>query len=145
MKFTGKVEGFEQFGRMLNELPKTVENSILQQATRETLKDVVLKPLKNAAPRHQADRSPASKQYGTLLSNIRVTNLKSKRRGERGAVVHTGNAFWGFILEKGSRYIQAKPWFLPTFNSRQSEMIQTLGEKIGTGIEREANKYRGGR
>lgn len=146
MKFQGKVEGFAEFDRLLKELPRTVENRVLEGATRDTLKEVVLQPMKQAAPRHSGDRSPASKQYGTLLSNIRVAAIRKKRRNQRGAVIHTGMAFWGFIIEKGSRYIAAKPWFFPTFQSRTAAMIQTLGEKIGKGIEDEAEKsYRGGR
>lgn len=146
MKLEHKVDGFDQFARLLRELPRNVENRVLQNATRDTLKETALQPIKKAAPRHKGDRSPASKQYGTLLSNIRVASLKKKRKNERGAVISTGRAFWGFILEKGSRYIPANPWFAPTFRAQRGAMEQTLGEKLGEGIEREAERgYRGGR
>lgn len=146
MKLEHKLEGFAEFDRLLKQLPRSVENRVLDNATRDTLKETAMPALKKAAPRHKGERSPASKQYGTLLSNIRVAALKKKRRNERGAVVHTGSAFWGFIIEKGSRYIQAMPWFLPTFTAQRANMEQTLGEKIGAGIENEAERaYRGGR
>lgn len=145
MRFSGEVKGFREFDRLLKELPRTVENKILREATRDTLKEVVLQPMKDNAPRHDGDRSPASKEYGTLRSNIRVASMKKKRKGVQGAAIHTGRAFWGYILEKGSRYIPAKPWFLPTFSAKQAEMTQTLGEKIGKGIEDAAAQYRGGR
>lgn len=145
MKIQHKLTGFEEFGKLLNELPRTVENKILQDATRDTLKETVLQPMKDAAPRHQDDRSPASKMYGTLKANIRVATLKNKRKNERGAAISTGRAFWGFLLEKGTRYIAARPWFLPTFSGKRGVMESTLGKKIGEGIEREAGKYRGGR
>lgn len=146
MRFEGKVSGFNEFSNLLKQLPRTVENKILREATRDTLKEVVLQPMKDNAPRNQGDRSPASKEYGTLRSNIRVASLKKKRKGVQGAVISTGRAFWGYILEKGSRYIPANPWFTPVFTSRQESMIQTLGEKIGKGIEDEAERsYRGGR
>jgi len=146
MRLEHKVKGFDEFDRLLKQLPRTVENRILQDATRDTLKETVWQPMKEAAPRHKDDRSPASKQYGTLRSNIRVRALKSKRKNERGASISTGMAFWGWILEKGSRYIPAMPWFLPTFNMKREPMINTLGKKIGEGIEREAERsYRGGR
>lgn len=146
MKLEHKVDGFDQFSRLLNQLPRRVENRVLQNATRDTLKETVLQPMKKAAPRHKGERSPSSQLYGTLLSNIRVASLKKKRKNERGAVISTGRAFWGFIIEKGSRYMPAKPWFLPTFRSHRGAMEQALGEKIGKGIEDEAARsYRGGR
>lgn len=146
MKFEHQIKGFAEFDRLLKQLPRRVENRVLQNATRDTLKETVLQPMKKNAPRHTGDRSQASKQYGTLLSNIRVASLKKKRKNERGAVISTGKSFWGFIIEKGSRYISAKPWFLPTFRSLRGPMEQTLGEKIGKGIEDEAARsYRGGR
>lgn len=146
MNFKGKVEGFSEFDRLLKKLPQRVENNILQRATVNTLKKVMLAPMKAAAPRHTAERSAASKKYGTLFANIRVNPLRNKRKGERGASISTGRAFWGWILEKGSRYIAANPWFFPTFVNRKSTMIATLGEEIGAGIESEAEKeYRGGR
>ena len=145
MKFKGDAKGFAEFDRLLKELPRTVENKVLREATRDTLKEVVLMGMKESAPRHADERSPASKKYGTLKSNIRVASVKKKRKNVQGAAIHTGRAFWGFILEKGSRYIAAMPWFLPFFKSKQAAMTQTLGEKIGKGIEDAASSYRGGR
>lgn len=146
MKLEHKVEGFDEFAKLLSQLPPRVEHRVLQKATRETLVDTVLKPLKMAAPRHKGKRSQASMQYGTLLSNIRVAAVRKKKKGERGAIVSTGRGFWGYIIEKGSRYIPANPWFAPTFRAHRRNIEQTLGEKLGQGIEDEAARiYRGKR
>lgn len=144
MKVTGHVKGFEEFDKLLRELPQNVENKVLQTATRKAARSVV--PLiKAAAPTHTDERSKASKEYGTLKSNIRTSNTRGKK-GQRGTRIHTGNAFWGYIYEMGSRFQAARPWFAPAFSKAQGTMIKTLGDEIGKGIEREAEKgYKGGR
>lgn len=139
-----KIKGFDDADKLLRKLPRNVQNRVLQRATTDTLKEVALKPIKNAAPRHKEQRSAASLKYGTLFQNIRVARLRKVRKGEKGARVHTGNAFWGALIERGTRHIAAMPWFGPKFRSLQNSMIKTLGDKLGHGIADEAQKlYRG--
>lgn len=145
MKFQHTTRGFTEFGKLLNQLPAHTENRILQTATREALREQ-LPSIKAAAPRHSGERSQASKQYGTLLSNIRVARLRRVKKGEKGARVSTGRAFWGFIYEMGSRYQPARPWFTPAFTRAENEMVKSLAKKIGDGIEKfAATSYKGGR
>ncbi len=144
-KLMHKTAGFDEFSKLLKELPEQTEKRILQTATRETLKEIAPE-IKQAAPRHTGERSQASKKYGTLLSNIRVARLRSVRKGEKGARISTGRAFWGYIIEMGSRYHAAKPWFTPKFTSLENQMIKSLAKNIGNGIEKLASTaYRGGR
>lgn len=146
MKFTHKVEGFSELSKLLNELPRAVDNKILRDATVETLREVALPAIKAAAPRNNGKRSKASRTYGTTVSNIRVKRLRSRKKNDQGAYINTRDAFWSWMIERGTRYIQAKPWFTPTFTAKVREMERVLGKKIGQGIEREAEKsYRGGR
>lgn len=145
MKFHGKVSGFKEFSALLKELPRNVENRVLQDATNKAMR-AALPQMKAAAPVHKEDRSSASKQYGTLKQNIRVSRLKRVRKGQKGTRIHTGNAFWGFIYEMGSRYQPARPFFAPAFRAMQTTIINVLGVEIGKGIEREAARsYKGGR
>lgn len=145
MKLEGKVSGFDELDKLLKQLPRNVERRVLQKGTTAAMRSI-LPDMKAAAPRHDGERSPASKKYGTLLSNIRAARLRRVRKGEKGTRISTGNAFWGFIYEKGSRYQPARPWFAPTFRRLQSKLIKVLGTEIGKGIEQEAAKsYRGGR
>lgn len=140
-----KITGFNEAEKLLKQLPKRTQERVLQRATTETLKETALYPIKNNAPRHNGERSKASKEYGTLFSNIRVARLRKVKRGEKGSRIHTGRAFWGYIIEKGSRYIPAQPWFAPKFRSLQGVMFKVLGNKIGFGIEKEVNKLYKGR
>lgn len=141
MRLQTKIKGDKELTRVLQALPNRVQKNVLQGATIETLREIPLKPIKEAAPRHErGKRSQASKKYGTLKSNIRVSKLKRVRKGSKGARISTGNAFWGALIERGTRYISAKPWFRPTFSRLQNSIFKTLGLKIGIGIEREARK-----
>lgn len=144
MRLDHKFKGFNEFEKLLKELPRNVENKVLQTAVTGTLREI--KPeMKAAAPRHMDEQSPASKKFGSTRQNIRVFRLKRVPKGQKAARIDTGNAFWSLIYELGSRFQPARPWFAPTFRKCQERMLDILGRKIGEGIEKEAGKYRGGR
>ena len=135
-----KNDGFKELDKLLSDLPKNVENRIMQKAVTKSIRKA-LPPIKKNAPRHKkGERSPSSMEYGTLKQNLKVKRLKRVRKGEKGARIDTGKAFWGVIIEQGSRYITAAPWFLPAFIQSQEIMLKSLGDEIGKGIELEAKK-----
>lgn len=135
-----QLHGFDEFKKVLEALPERVEKRVLQNATYAGAR-VGRAAIKKAAPRHkEGEQSPASKLYGPLWKNIRMSKLRRVRRGEKAARIHTGNAFWGFIREKGSRYIPAQPWFLPAFQGAINAMLEAMASNMGRGIEREAAK-----
>jgi len=143
--FSVKGEGFKEFDRMLDKLPENVAKRVLQKAVTKSLR-TALKVIKVAAPRHKGERSPASKEFKTLKQNLRVVKIRRTKRGQKGAMITTGNAFWGFIAEMGSRNQPARPWFLPAFRGVQDLILSTLGVELGKGIEDEAKKLaKGGR
>lgn len=135
-----KLEGFEGFDRLLGELPKVVEKRILQTSVNAAARLGARKIRKNA-PRG-AKNSKSSKTYKPLRKNIRVTRLKRVPRNTRAARISTGDAFWGYIYEKGSRYQPARPFFEPAFKSSRTGMVKELGDRIGAGIKKEAKKRR---
>lgn len=139
-----KLGGFAELDKLLTQLPRHVENKVLQQATNKALR-VAVPDVKAAAPVHTGPQSPSSKQYGTLRKNIRVIRLRRVNKGQKGSRIDTGNAFWGFIIELGSRFIPASPWFAPAIRKNNTRIIQALGKEIGLGIERYAEKFKGGR
>lgn len=135
-----KLTGFDEARKLLESLPINLEKKVLQDAVNSALREA-RKDIAAAAPRSE-DQSERSKKYGRLSRNIRVQKLKKVKRNERGARVHTGNAFWGLFIEFGTRYIAARPWFAPAFRKAQDKMIKTVAEKIGEGIESEARGLR---
>lgn len=134
-----ELHGFKELNKALKDLPKNVENRVLQRSVTGAMRSV-LKDFKAAAPVHLDAQSPASKKYGTLKKNIRVSNRKRKQKNSRTSTVHTGDAFWGYIYEKGSRRQPARPWFLPTFSRLSESVLKVLRERLGKGIEDEFKK-----
>lgn len=134
-----EATGFKELNALLTTLTSKIENKVLASATRSAISKA--KPdIVAAAPRSTGERSDASMNYGQLYSNIKVRAKRRKSRGSRGAVITTLPAFWGNFIELGTRYIAAKPWFLPAFKSAQEKMLNELRIKLAAGIEREAKK-----
>jgi len=134
-----QTTGFKELNDLLTNLPSRVENKVLASATRGAINKA--KPdIVAAAPRSTDKRSINSLTYGQLYANIKVRAKRRKSKGSRGAVITTGDAFWGNFIELGTRYIAAKPWFLPAFKSAQEKMMNELKIRLGAGIEREAKK-----
>lgn len=153
MDFKGKLEGFKDFDSLLKTLPARVENKVMQGAITGAAR-VGAKAVASAAPvgpeksvvrkhRTSAAASAWAKivAYGHLRKNIKVVRSRSaKRRGQRGAFITIGKAFWGNFLEKGSRHQAARPFFYPAFKAAYKSMIDEIAKRLGTGIEKEASK-----
>ena len=142
IKMETKLSGFDEFDRFLQKMPEKTEKKILQKSVTKAMRQGQ-KAAKEAAPVHLDEQSPASKEFGTLKKNIKVQRIKRTPRGQKGARLHTGDAFWGYIYETGSRYQPANPWFLPAFTSAQHEILRTLGQELGKNIEKEAKALAG--
>lgn len=132
------LRGAFELERMLRQLPQKVENKVLQKAVTSAAREG-RKIIRAAAPRGDGS-SVNSKKYGTLRKNIRVIRLRRVGNGERAARIDTGNAFWGYIYEKGSRHQPARPWFEPAFHTAQEKMLSVLLKTVAAGIEKEARK-----
>lgn len=133
-----RLEGFKELESKLRDLPQRVQNKVLQKAVNTALREAA-RDIRQAAPKSE-DRSPASLKYGRLSRNIRVKKLRPNNPQEKAAVVNTNKAFWGFFLERGTRYISARPWFLPAFKAAETKVLEKLKKILGEGIDREANK-----
>ena len=144
MNLSHRFNGFDQFSKLLRELPQNVENKIVQGAVTAAMREG-RKAVRAAAPVYMDKQSLASKLYGTTKKNIRVVRLKRVQRGQKGARIDTGNAFWSLFYQLGTRYQPARPWFDVAFRAAQGSIVKVLIDQIGAGIEKEASKYRGGR
>jgi HK97 gp10 family phage protein len=142
MKFEGKLQGFEQLSRVLEDLPVNVEKRVLQNATTSAIREAAKEIRKSAPSSEQNQQSEASKEYGKLKRNIKVMRLRRNEKGARSARVHTGRAFWGYFLEMGTRYIPARPWFAPAFERSQENILKKLAERLKEGIYKEVNKLK---
>jgi len=147
LEWSANAKGFDEFDRLLADLPERVENRVLQGAVTAAMREGA-KSVRAAAP-EDVDRPPESNQsywdrklrYGRLLDQIKVrASKRDKAKGMRGAYITTGQAFWGRMLELGTRHIAARPWFAPAFASAKDKILQVLAQRIGKGLEREAKK-----
>lgn len=133
----GDLKGFDEFDKKLRELPTKVENRVLQKSVSSAMRSI-RSDMVQAAPKHIDERSPASKAYGTIKQNIKVKRLRRVRKGQKGARIDTGKAFWAVFYELGTRHQRARPFFAPTFRRLTDRILRVLGEELGKGIENEA-------
>lgn len=138
MRVKGEIKGGKEAAKLLDELPEKITNRVIQAAVMGAAREGA-KGIRASAPTAK-EPSDASKKYGPLRKNIRVSRLKPRGRNERGAKIHTGNAFWGFIYEIGSRFQPARPWFKPRFESDRQKILGRLVELIKSGFDREVKR-----
>lgn len=138
-----ELSGFKELDALLRQLPERIEKKVLQKSIDAGAREV-RKQARRAAPvGDPLDQSPSSKKYGPLRKNIRVIRLKRVSRGQKMARVDTGKAFWGYIIEMGSRYIPANPWFSQAFNAAAPAAVNAIRDSMLANIEKEALKLAG--
>lgn len=134
------VSGFSEADKLLRDLGPQIEHRVLQSATMAGAR-ILAKSVRANAPKGTEKQSPSSKKYGRLVKNIKTKVLRiAKRKGQRGAQVSTGNAFWSQFLEFGTRRMSARPFFRSAIAQAQDPALIKLREFLGRGIEREAAK-----
>ena len=70
-----------------------------------------------------------------------MARLRRPGKGRKGAQINTGQAFWGFMLERGTRYIAAKPWFLPAIRSIFPVWVDALATELREELKTELEKF----
>lgn len=137
-----KLEGFAELDKALATLPYEIGVKVLQNAVSSAILPA-FKAVKSAAPiGNEQARNPDSKsgkiklKYGKLRDNIKKRKTKTYADNSKSAYISTGNAFWGFFLEHGTRYIPATHWFSRAFESSQDAMLSKLKADIARGIDK---------
>ncbi len=142
MKVTTKLTGWKEFDDLLKEFPDAVQNRVAQGVTNAGAR-VIRKEIKAAAPVDADKRSPLSLKHGRLKDNIKIYPMRYvKSRGQKGTRVNTGKASWGYWLEKGTRYIEARPWFLPAFEKATGAAVDRMREYFVDRMEKEIEKLK---
>ena len=135
-----EVKGLQELDRALKQLPPELDNKVLQKATDDAMKEA-LPALQHAAPKHATgEQSAASKEYGSVLANLGTVRKKSVRKGQKGSLISTGNAFWSWFYEFGTRHQPARPWFVPAFRGASRKVLDKLSSALGDGIEKAFEK-----
>lgn len=135
-KFT--ITGLKEARQILQRMPDRVQKRVTLTAVRAGAREV-RNEIVAAAPRGE-EPSRASAKYGRLHENIRTLRLRRGPKDWVGVRVDTGDAFWGHILEFGSKFMPARPWFRPAVDASYQKAMTKIRDALGRGVEREAKK-----
>lgn len=84
----------------------------------------------------------ATTHFVKLRDEIKITVTK-KTDISFELAVHVGSAYWGMFGEYGTSHQPAHPWLRPTFDAKAQEALDVVGESLGKGVERTAEKLAG--
>lgn len=127
-----RLEGAKELDRVLGKLPKQLRGRVLTRAVRGGA-NIVRKEMRGRAP----------VETGRLRDNI-VT----RARRDRGAsvTVSVGPArrtFYAGFIEFGTRFLPARPFLRPAFETVKFAALEEIGKRLGTEIEKAAVKLAG--
>lgn len=132
-----RMEGLEGLERRMRLLPGRLERKVIRRATRLGANTV------RTAVRRRAPHGPTGRLRRSIVT--RYSRRRSQRAG-KGAVVYTvrnlRDVFYAFFLEMGTRFMAARPFFRPAFESSKRDALRRIGKELWAGIERELRKLR---
>ncbi len=138
--------------QVLKQLPAEIAKRTLQQALRKGAQPILDEARANAPVGQESKgrvRLRTTKKgkvsisnYGKLKLNLRIVNNPSTTHSASVAVT-VGKAFWGMFLEFGTRFMAARPFLRPAFESKKYEALKVFGQELGAGIEKAAIKLAG--
>ena len=134
------ITGAKELDRVLKLLPKRLAERELISAARAGA-NVIRKEARARAPRG-SDPSAASERFGSLRSNIRTTRVKKTGFSVEMAI-HNGRAYWGRMLEFGTKHISPQAWMTPAFDTSAGSALNKVGERLGKGLEKTAKELAG--
>jgi HK97 gp10 family phage protein len=135
-----KIHGLEELDRALQQLPKDIARKELRASVMAGAR-IVEKAAEDRAPVRDVpgwiQRSFGLTGRGFLKRSIRRATVKS---GGASVTVQVGigRAFWGALLEFGTRYMPARPWFRPAWDASREAAARKIGEDLGKRIEKNA-------
>ncbi len=125
---------------MLKALPGRLAERELTSAVRAGA-NVIRKEARARAPRGGVP-SEMSKKFGPLHKKIRAARVKKTRRSVE-FVVNEGSAWYGALLEFGTKDIAPRPWLTPAFDVSAPAAVQKVGERLGKGVEKVTKELAG--
>lgn len=149
-----RITGAREMELVLRQLPDTIAKKTLTQALRAAA-EPILDEARTLAPvgqeskgRVRLRRTKRGKvtiaNYGKLKLNLRIATVPASQTPHSATVAVTvGKAFWGLFVEFGTRFMSAKPFLRPAFESKKVQTLNQLGQALGTEIEKAARKLAG--
>jgi len=141
-----KVDGLQALEARLLELDAIASQKLLRRAVRRSLVPLEKKATSNVS---QFSRS------GALAESIKIANGKPtgnevvqiqvgpKYRDKRSIGLHNlyysrkrKGIFYGHMVESGSKFSKARPWFVPAWNATRSGIIPEFKKILEVGLAR---------
>lgn len=132
------LQGLDETIKSLKNLGEASQNRITRNAARAGA-TVARKELIKAAPRGK-QQSKASRTYGQLHKNIKMSQHKAGGKFLPYYRVTTGRAFWGGFLDKGTKHISPSFWWQQTIELIRSAVQSGMIDNIRKSILREVNR-----
>jgi len=131
---TEYVQGMSELLRKLKELPKAVQNGLMDDAL-----------MAGGEPMLDTAKAVVAVDKGTVRDSLKLVQDPPRKHSHRvrlqtGEGDYKGESFHGAFLEYGTAKMTAKPYMRPGFDQNVSRSIEIIGRKVGEGIEREASK-----
>ena len=127
-----RVEGAREMEKVLKLLPDRVAEKALAGAVLASA---------NVIKREMKARAPVD--TGGLKKSIIAKRDKTTRSSVTYLVGPSTKGFFGMFTEFGTRFIPARPWMRPAFDTSIRPAIDKMGERLGKNIQREARKLAG--
>ena len=138
-----QLQGFKALDKKLRDLGPAVGGKILRQSVSAAMLPV-LKGARQSAPKgSRLHRTYKGRLVapGFLSRNIRRTSRLSRDGRLASADVRArGEAFYGGLLEKGTKHIDGKPWLGPAFEHNLSTVENALKKALLRRILRVARR-----
>lgn len=142
--------GADELNKTLKQLPKELSQKVYMQSLRKGA--VLMRDAAKERAPYGSDfekRSYARKKKGVatthfvkLRDEIRIT-VTTKTDISFAVAVHVGAAYWGMFQEYGTSHQAARPWLRPAFDATAELSINTIGQALGAGVERAAERLAG--
>lgn len=139
-----KVEfkGIDQIEAALKVLPFQVQKSVLRRGLRYAA-EVFRDGLALRAPRaavHQVVRRGSS--YPTPLADSFGYRIRFQKDGDPAAAVGPGKAFWWGFVERGTRFMRARPFIRQTFDQDGQIAVSAFANGARDELEKVVRRLR---
>jgi HK97 gp10 family phage protein len=121
------VQGLNNILKKLDKLGaegQKMKKDVLKSAAEHTANKI-----KEAAPNDGYDEknhSAENEKYGKLVDNIKYEWNETYQNYE----IHTNDAYWSIMYEKGSINQDPKPFFEPTFRRQKNKNIKLISDEV---------------
>lgn len=120
------VHGLKELQRDLRTLPRKIQGRVVRNATRA-----------GAVVARRKAKETAPVGTGQLKKDVVLRSRRTNNRHEvRVSVGVKQTSFYGMFQEFGTRFMAARPWLRPAFDSTKDEAHKTIAERIWLEVQR---------